>query len=200
MGYAMAGERLSKWLGDLGVAAPDGAIKGLLSALWSFLQHPATAFDDHLTALEERLSGLESRLVGDFQAGVERGIVAVEESVASVERRLNDDFRLAIRGRISAIQARLDAIRSRVVENLKHEVHRILLMLALAAGCGLLGLVGMIFALMAAWMILRGYVGATGASVILAALFLIASLIVFRVLHSMLHRSQPPPSAKNTET
>jgi len=173
-------------------------MRGLLSALWSFLQHPATAFEDHLTALEERLSTLEGRLVGDLQAAVDKGVVAVEDSVASVEHRFENDFKRAIQSRIAAIQARLETVRNRVVEDLKRELRRVVLVLALVMGCGLLALLGLTFGLMAAWTSLKGLVGAIGASLVLAALFLLSSIVVFRLLHSVLHHSQAPPSAGNS--
>ncbi len=173
-------------------------MKGLLAALWSFLQHPAATFGDHLTALEERLTALEARLVGDLETAVDTGVVAVEDTVAGVEHRLEEDIKHAIRGRLAVIQARLEAVKSRVVEDLKHELHRVVLMLALAMSCAVLALVGTIFGLMAVWTDLKGFVGAVGASLVLAMVFLLASLVVFGRLRSVLHRSQPPPIAGKT--
>jgi hypothetical protein len=191
----MPDERLSTWLFGRVASARDGAMRGLLSALWSFLQHPAATFEDHLTALEERLRVLEARLVGDLRTAVDTGVVAVEETVSGVENRLEEDFKRAIRGRVAGIQARLETVKSRVVEDLKHELRRVVLMLALVMGCGVLALVGMTFGLMAAWTDLKGLVGAVGASLVLAIAFLLASLVVFGLLRSVLHRSQPPSSA-----
>jgi fatty acid desaturase len=130
-------------------------VKGLLSALWSFMQHPAAVVEDHVTALEERLSALEGRVIGDLQA---------------------------------ALRPRLEAVRNRVVEDLKRELRRVALVLALAMACAVLGLLGATFAVMAVWMGLAGLVGAIGASLVLTVLFLVASLIVFRMLHSVLHQ------------
>jgi hypothetical protein len=175
-------------------------MRGLLSALWSFLQHPAATFEDHLTALEERLRGIEARLVGDLKTAVDTGAVAVEETVAGVEHRLEEDLTRAIRGRVAGIRARLETIKSRVVEDLKHELHRVVLILALAMGCAVLALVGMIFGLMAAWTDIKGFVGAVGASLALAIVFLLASLVVFARLRSVLHRSHLPPNAGKTAT
>jgi hypothetical protein len=79
----MADERLSRWLLGRDRSARDGAMRGLLSALWSFLQHPAATFEDHLTALEGRLRVLEARLVGNLETEVDTGVVAVEETVAA---------------------------------------------------------------------------------------------------------------------
>jgi hypothetical protein len=172
-------------------------MRGLLSALWSFLHHPAATFEDHLTALEERLRGLEARLAGDLDTAVDTGVVAVEGTVGGAEHRLEEDFKRAIRGRVAGIQARLETVRSRVVEDLKHELRRVVLILALVTGCGVLALVGMTFGLMAAWTDLKGFVGAGGASLVLAIVFLLASLVVFGLLRSVLHRSQPPSSARN---
>lgn len=196
----MPHERLSTWLLGGNPSARDGAMRGLLSALWSFLQHPGATFEDHLTALEERLRVLEARLVGDLKTTVDTGVVAVEETVAGAEHRLEEDFKRAIRGRVQGIQARLETVKTRVVEDLKHELRRMALMLALVMGCGVLALVGMTFGLMAAWTDLKGFVGAVGASLTLAMVFLLASLVVFGLLRSVLRRSQPPSSARKTAT
>jgi hypothetical protein len=147
-------------------------MRGLLSALWSFLQHPAAAFEDHLTAVEETLTG--------------------------VEHRLEEDVQRAIHGRIAGIHARLDVIKKRVVEDLKRELHRVLLILALVMGCAVLALIGMIFGLMAAWTYLKGLVGAVDASFVLAIVFLLASLGVLGLLRSVLGRSPLPPIAGKT--
>src|SRR5271154_2186182 len=110
-GAAMSDERLSTWLLGRDASARDGAMRGLLSALWSFLQHPAATFGDHLTALEERLRALEARLVGDLKAALHPGVTAVEENVAGTEHRLEEDLKRAIRGRVVGIQARLETLK-----------------------------------------------------------------------------------------
>jgi hypothetical protein len=196
----MPDERLSTRLLARAPSARDGAMRGLLSALWSFLQHPAATFEDHFTALEERLRVLEARLVGDLETAVDTGVVGVEDTVTGAEHRLEEDFKRAIRGRVAGIQARLETVRSRVVEDLKHELRRVALMLALVMGCGVLALLGMTFGLMAAWTDLKGLIGAVGASLVLAIVFLLASLVVFGLLRSVLRRSQPLPSARKTAT
>lgn len=165
-------------------------MRGLLSALWSFLQHPAATFGDHLTSLEERLGALETRLAGDLKTAVDTGVVAVEDTVAGAEHRLEEDLKRAIHGRLAVIQARLETVKNRVVEDLKRELHRLVLMLALATGCAVLALVGMIFGLMAAWTELRYLIGAVGASLVLATVFLLAGVVVLGLLRSVLHRSQ----------
>jgi hypothetical protein len=196
----MPDERLSTQHLGRDRGARNGAMSGLLSALWSFLHHPAATFGDHLTALEQRLRVLEARLVGDLQTAADTGVVAVEETVAGAEHRLEEDFKRAIRGRVAEIQARLETVKRHVVEDLKHELRRVVLTLALVMGCGMLALIGMIFGLMAVWTDLKGFVGAMGASLVLAIVFLLASLIVFGLLRSVLHRSQPPPRASTTAT
>jgi Putative Actinobacterial Holin-X, holin superfamily III len=162
----MPDERLSTWQ------------RGLLSALWSFLQHPAAHLEDHLTGVEGRLRQLEARLVGDLKGA---------------EHRLEEDFERVIRGRVAEIHARLETVKRRVVEDLKHELRRVAQILALAMACAVLALVGMIFALMAAWTGLDSFIGAFGASLVLAVAFLVASLVVFGLFRSVLHRSHPPP-------
>ena len=184
----MLDERLSMWVLGRDASARDGAMRGLLSALWSFLQHPAATFGDHLTALEERLRALEARLVGDLKAAVDTGVTAVEENVAGTEHRLEEDLKRAIRGRVAGIQARLETLKRRVVEDLKHELRRVVLILVLAMGCAVLALVGMIFGLMAAWTGLEGFIGTLGASLVLAVIFLLGGLVVFGLLRSVLHR------------
>jgi uncharacterized membrane protein YqjE len=173
-------------------------MRGLLSALWSFLQHPAAIFDDHLTALEDRLRALEARLIGDLKTAADTGVVAVEETVAGVENRLEEDFKRAIGSRVASVQARLETVRNRVVQDLKHELRRVALMLALAMGCAVLALIGMIFALMAAWADLRAFVGAVGASLVLAIVFVLASLVMFGRFRSVVRRPQPVSRAMKT--
>jgi hypothetical protein len=108
-----------------------------------------------------------------------------------VEHRLDEDFERVVRSRVVAIQARLETVKKRVVDDLKHELRRVMLMLALVMGCGVLALIGMIFGLMAGWTELRGFVGPVGASVVLTIVFLLACLVVLALLRSVLHRSQP---------
>jgi len=196
----MLDERLATWLLGADASTRDNALRGLLSALWSFLQHPAVHLEDHLTAVEERLKALETRLVGDLQTAVDTGVVAVEETIAGVEHRLEQDFERTVRGRVAGIQARLEAVKTRVVEDLKHELHRLVLLLALVVGCAGLALVGMIFGLMAAWTYLRNAIGAAGASLVLALIFLVASVVVFGLLRSVLNRTPPQPGAPKIAT
>jgi hypothetical protein len=175
-------------------------MRELLSALWSFLHHPAATFEEHLTALEQRLKSLEARLAGDLATGVDTGVVAAEEAVASAEHRLEDDFKGALRSRVAGIQVRLEAVKTRVVEDLKRELRRVALLLTLMLGCGVLALVAMIFGLMAAWGELRDLLGSVGASLLLAMVFLLGSIIVFVVFRSVLHRVQSRPAAGHTAT
>jgi len=186
----MPDERLATGPLSRGASARDGATRGLLSALWSFLQHPAATFGDHLTTLEERIRALEARLAGDLRTSVDTGIVAVEQTVAGAEHRLEEDLKRAIRDRVAGIQARLETVKRHVVEELKHELRRVVLMLALLTGCAAMALVGMIFGLMAAWTYLMGFLGAAGASLVLAMVFLLASLVVFGVLRSVLQKGR----------
>ena len=132
-------------------------MRGLLSALWSFLQHPA---------------------------------VAVEDAVAGAEQRLEDDLKRAIHGRLAVVQAQLDSVKARVVEDLKRELHRVVLILALAVACGVLALAGTIFGLMAVWTALKGFVGPVAASLVLTIVFLLAGLVVFGLLRSVIHSSR----------
>ena len=55
-----------------------------------------------------------------------------------------------------------------------------------------------IFGLMAAWTALKSFIGTLGASLVLAIVFLLAGLVVFGLLRSVLHRSQHPPWAGKT--
>jgi hypothetical protein len=196
----MPDERLATRPLSRGASARDGATRGLLSALWSFLQHPAATFGEHLTAVEERIRALEARLAGELRTSVDAGVIAVEETVAGAEHRLEEDLKHAIRDRVAGIQARLETVKKHVVEDLKRELHRVVLMLALLTGCAATALVGTIFGLMAAWTYLMGLLGAVGASLVLAMVFLLASLAVFGLFRSVLHRSQPPPGAGKTAT
>jgi hypothetical protein len=54
--------------------------------------------------------------------------------------------------------------------------------------------------LMAAWTDLKGSIGSVGASLALAIVFLLASLVVLGLLRSVLHRSQRPPGAGKIAT
>jgi prephenate dehydratase len=153
------------------------ALRGLLSALWSFLQHPAVHLEEHLATVEERLKSVEARLVGDLQTAVDTGVVAVEESIHS---------------RVAGIQARLEAVRKRVVEDLKRELHHVLLVVALLTVCAGSALIAVVFGLMAAWAGLRDFIGSVGASLVLAIAFVGASLVVLAILRSVLHRTRGP--------
>jgi len=184
----MTAERWLTWLLGREAGAQDGSMRGLLIALWSFLQRPGLALEDHFTALEERLSTLETRLVGDFKVAIDTGMSAAEETIAGAERRLEEDFKRALSGRLASIHTRLETVRNRVVDDLKHELHRMVLTLALVIGCGVLAAVGMIFGLMAAWTGLRTSVGGIGASLVLAIAFLLASLVVLGLLRSVRRR------------
>jgi hypothetical protein len=135
-----------------------------------------------------------------LQSAVDTGVVAVEETIAGVEHRLEQDFERTIRGRVAGIQTRLETVKKRVGEDLKHELHRVVLMLVLVMGSATLALIGMIFGLMAACTDLKGFIGAVGAALVLAIAFLLGSLVVLGLLRSVLHRSQPPPSARKMAT
>jgi hypothetical protein len=196
----MLEERLSRLLLDQNASARDGALRGLLSALWSFLQHPAAHLEEHLSGLEERLRLLEGRLLGDFKTAVDTGVDAVEGTVAGAEHRFEAEFQRAIHDRVAGIQARLEAVKKRVVDDLKQELRRVVLVLGLVVGGGVLALIGTIFGLMAAWTALERRIGALGASIVLAIAFLLASLVVLGLLRSVLHRSQPIGGAKIINT
>jgi hypothetical protein len=191
----MADERWLRWLMGQDGHSQNGALRGLLAALWSFLQHPAVNLEDHLAAVEERLKSLEARLVGDLQTAVDTGVVAVEGSVAKAERRLEQDFERVIHSRIAGIHARLEAVKKRVVEDLKRELHHLLLVVALLTVGAVSALIGVVFGLMAAWTELRGFIGSVGASLVLAVVCMVASVVALGILRSVLHRSRTPTSA-----
>jgi hypothetical protein len=185
----MVEQRLSTLFLGRDASGRDGALRGLLSALWSFLHHPAAHLEDHLASLEERLRLLEARLLGDFKAVVDTGVVAVEEKVSGTGHRFEEELERAIGARVAGIQARLEAVKKRVVEDLKQELRRVVLVLALVMGCAVLALVATVFGLMAAWTDLEGRIGPVGASIVLAIVFLLGSLVVLGLLRSVLHRS-----------
>ena len=174
------------------------AVKGLLSALWSFLQHPGVHLEEHLSAVEERLQLIEHRVAGDLKSAAETRIAAAEEAIASVEHRLENDIQHAIRGRLAGIQARLEPVKARVIEDLKRELRRVVSILAIAVACASLALLGLIFALVALWTGLRNSIGAVEASVALATAFLLASAGAFGLLRSVLHRPHTPPAPRIT--
>ena len=132
----------------------DGAIRPLVSSLWSLVRHPTR------------------------------------------------ELRAAIKRQLAAVEWHLDSLRTRIVEELRKEVRRAILILSLSAAAALLGLLGGLFALLGTWLSLTRALGAVGASFVLAGLFLLLSLWVVRALHSVTTRgvSQPPPSARNTAT
>jgi hypothetical protein len=102
----MPDERLLTWLLGGDASARDCALRGLLSALWSFLQHPAANFEDHLTALEERLHLLEARAIAkeDF---------AIEKDTSELKAKWYDKMTQALSERTGArffhIDEKLDA-------------------------------------------------------------------------------------------
>jgi hypothetical protein len=185
----MLDERLVTWLVDRNEGAKDGALRGVLSALWAFLQHPAVHLEDHLTSLEERLKTVEARLVGDLKAAVDTGVVAVEETIAGAEHRLEQDFDRTIRARVAGLQARLEAVKKRVVDDLKRELRRLVLISALVVCAAVLALIALVFGLMVAWTGLQGFIGGLGASLALAIVFLFGGLVVMGLLRSVLRRS-----------
>jgi hypothetical protein len=142
--------------------ARNEALRGLLSAVWSFLQHPAVHLEDHLAAVEERLKSLEARLVGDLHTAVDT--------------------------RVAGIHARLEAVKQRVVEDLKRELHHLLLVVALVAAGAVSALIAVVFGLMAAWSDLKDLIGSVDASLVLAVASVAASLVVLGMLRSVLHR------------
>jgi hypothetical protein len=138
-------------------------VRGLLAAIWSFLQRPAGA--------------------------VETRVAAAEETVERLERHLEDDFKRAIRARAARIEAELESVKTRVVEDLKHELRRVVFILAIAAACGSLAVIAAVFGLMALWAALRNSIGSVEASLVLTIAFLLASLLAFGLLRAFLGRS-----------
>jgi hypothetical protein len=123
-------------------------------------------------------------------------------SLWSLVRHPTRELRAAIKRQLAAVEWHLDNLRTRVVEELRKELRRAILILSLSAAAALLGFVGGLFALLGTWLSLSRALGAAGASFMLAALFLFLSLGAVRALHSVTTRgvSQPPPSARNTAT
>jgi hypothetical protein len=146
--------------------------------------------EDRVVEVEERLSAVEKRIVGDLKAAIENRVVAAEEGIASVENRLENDLKKAVKGRVTAVEGRLDALRKHAVEELKRELHKALLVLALGTTVGLLALVAMIYGLMGAWLSLKGVLGAVTASFVLAAVFVLFSLVALGLLSSILNRAR----------
>jgi hypothetical protein len=173
-------------------------MSGVLPALWSFLRHPVTTFEGHLAGLEERLQTLETRVADDLRTSVSIGVDDVEDSVAGAEHRLEEDLRRAIHGRVAGLQARLEVVKAHAVENLKLELRRMALLLALATGAGVLALLAAVFGLMATWTYLKASIGDARASLVLAGIFLLASIGVFVVLRSASRRTSAPPNARAT--
>lgn len=170
-------------------------MRDLLSAVWSFLRHP-TVLDDRVVDVEERLAAVERRVVGDLKAAIENRIAAAEEGVAAVEHRFEEDLKSAVRVRLAALEGCLNALRARAVEDLKAQLRRTALVLALGAGVGVLALVGATYALMGAWLTLRGVLGPVSASFVLAIAFFIFSLVAMAVLSSV--RRDPRRRAAST--
>jgi hypothetical protein len=164
-------------------------MSGVLPALWSFLRHPVMMLEGHLAGLEERLQTLETRVADDLKRSVASGVDAVEDSVATAEQRLEADLRRTIHGRVAGLQARLEVIKAHAVENLKLELRRMALLLALATGAAVLALLAAIFGLMASWTFLKDSIGDIRASLALAGIFLLASIGAFLVMRSAIRRS-----------
>lgn len=123
-------------------------------------------------------------------------------SLWSLVRHPTRELRAAIKGQLAAVEGHLDTLRTHVVEELRKELRRAVLILSLSAAAALLGLLGGLFALLGTWLSLSHALGAVGASFVLAAFLLLLSLGAVRGLHSVATRgvSQPPPSARNTAT
>jgi hypothetical protein len=73
---------------------------------------------------------------------------------------------------------------------LKKELHKALLVLALGISVSLLALVAVIYGLMGAWLSLKGVLGAVTASFVLAAGFVLFSLVALGLLSSVLNRAR----------
>jgi hypothetical protein len=124
----------------------------------------------------------------------------VEDHVRAMEERLEQDLQSAIKLRLATVEHHLDAVRIRVVERLGQELRRVARIVVMSASAVSLALVGGFFALLGAWLSLKGIIGAVGASFLLAGLFAFLSLAVLAALHSITHqaRSQPPQSVRKT--
>ena len=86
------------------------------------------------------------------------------------------------RSRLVAAEGRLQAVRTRVIGELKAELRGAIRILILGAGAGLLALVGAIYILMGTWLTLRGLVGAVAASFTMGVGFIVLSLVILIVL------------------
>ena len=86
------------------------------------------------------------------------------------------------RSRLVAAEGRLQAVRTRVIGELKAELRGAIRILILGAGAGLLALVGAIYILMGTWLTLRGLVGAVAASFTMGVAFMVLSLVILIVL------------------
>jgi hypothetical protein len=60
---SMPGEQLLARLFDRATGVRGDAMRGFLSAAWSFLRHP-TVLEDRVVEVEERLGAVEKRVVG----------------------------------------------------------------------------------------------------------------------------------------
>jgi hypothetical protein len=103
---------------------------------------------------------------------------------------------------VLAIEGQLEAVRARVVGQLRRELRRAARLLLLGASAALLALVGGFFALLGTWLGLRVVLGAVGASFLMAAVLALSSLAVFRALRFIAHRglSEPSSSAAGQES
>jgi len=86
------------------------------------------------------------------------------------------------RSRLVAAEGRLQAVRTRVIGELKAELRGAIRILILGAGAGLLALLGAIYILMGTWLTLRGLVGAVAASFTMGVAFTVLSLVILIVL------------------
>jgi hypothetical protein len=119
---------------DRGAGVAGDATRGLLSAVWSFPRNP-TVLEDRVVDVQERLAAVERRIVGDLKAAIENRIDAAE----GASPRLSIASRRTSSGpsgapRVAGLDARLQALRTRVVEDLKTELRKVILLLALGTG------------------------------------------------------------------
>lgn len=116
-------------------------------------------------------------------------VVAAEERILAVESRVEAEARAAIRERLLTLEEQLAAVRARVVDDLKRELRHLIFTCGLAACAGMLALIGIIYLLIGAWLLLEEWLGGALGSLALAAGFLLLSLLPIIALYHAASRS-----------
>lgn len=87
--------------------------------------------------------------------------------------------------RVHAIEERVVVLEKQALQQARERLQVLLTQLALVAATGILALIGGVYCLIGLWLAAGRWVGATAASIILGALFVLAALVPWVALRRM---------------